>query len=164
MPPPSLFGNAAAVASPDVTGSGPAAASAPGASLGDALRQRSALASEALAELSMLSSYSPASVETKPPSTLTRRTPASTPAAQVAPKPAPAPARRARNAADVRSMLSGFQAGVARGRTSPGDAGEGDHAPSAPLANGGNGVEQKSPMDDSPNGSMNVDVPSNPTA
>jgi hypothetical protein len=87
--------------------------------MADVLRQRSALASEALTELSRLSAYSPAAVESKPPATLSRRTPASTPAAQVAPPP-PAPAnRRGRNAADVRSMLSGFQAGVERGRTSP---------------------------------------------
>jgi hypothetical protein len=119
----------------------------------------------------MLSSYSPASMETKPPSTLTRRTPASTPAAEVAPKPAPAPTRKARNAADVRSMLSGFQAGVARGRTTPAGVGEGDHAPSAPSANGGNGVEQssingstESSIASSVDSPIDSDVPTNPTA
>ncbi|HEX5532175.1 MAG TPA: nitrate- and nitrite sensing domain-containing protein [Actinomycetales bacterium] len=160
LPPPSLFGNPAPGGSTDATTGAPGAPEpAVGPSLGDALRQRSALASEALAELSMLSSYSPASMESKPPSTLTRRTPAATPAAQVAPKPAPAATRRARNAADVRSMLSGFQAGVARGRTSPDGAGEGDHAPSAPSANGGNGVEHENPL----HGSTNAEVPTNPT-
>ena len=85
--------------------------------MADVLRQRSALASEALTELSRLSAYSPATVDTKPPATLSRRTPAATPAAEVAPPKPPAANRRARNAADVRSMLSGFQAGVERGRT-----------------------------------------------
>lgn len=97
----------------------PVAAVAGPDGIADVLRQRSALASEALTELSRLSAYSPAAVDSQPPATLTRRTPAATPAAQVATaRPAAAP-RRSRNAADVRSMLSGFQAGVTRGRTSP---------------------------------------------
>jgi hypothetical protein len=96
--------------------------------MADVLRQRSALASEALTELSRLSAYSPAAVETKPPATLSRRTPASTPAAQVAPARPAAATRRTRNAADVRSMLSGFQAGVERGRTTPSDPTETDTA------------------------------------
>jgi hypothetical protein len=54
--------------------------------------------------------------------TLQRRTPLATEAGKVT-SPGdeePLGARRGnRNAADVRSMLSGFQAGVARGRTSP---------------------------------------------
>ena len=91
--------------------------------MADVLRQRSALASEALTELSRLSAYSPAAVDSAAPASLARRTPASTPAAQVAPaRPASAGPRRSRNAADVRSMLSGFQAGVTRGRTSPSDS------------------------------------------
>ncbi|MFP5347376.1 MAG: hypothetical protein ACLGIA_10135, partial [Actinomycetes bacterium] len=88
----------------------------PAPSRHDALRQRSALASEALTELSLLSAYSPSSVESKPASTLTRRTPA-TPAAAVPPNRPAAPARRSRSASDVRSMLSGFQAGLERGRS-----------------------------------------------
>ncbi|MFP5334917.1 MAG: nitrate- and nitrite sensing domain-containing protein [Actinomycetes bacterium] len=120
--PASQAGRAAASPAADEAPAPVPVAAVPGADgMAEVLRQRSALASEALTELSRLSAYSPAAVDAKPPATLTRRTPASTPAAQVAePRPASAQ-RRTRNAADVRSMLSGFQAGVARGRTSPTD-------------------------------------------
>ena len=85
---------------------------------GEALRQRSMLASEALSELSRLSSYSPSSVQGNAgPAPLVRRQPAATEAARLpTPPTGPAPERRQRSAADVRSMLSGFQSGVTRGR------------------------------------------------
>lgn len=85
------------------------------------LRERSAMASEALSELSALSSYRPeAMTAASAPESLARRTPQATPAAQLAQPQEPQGPRRAnRNAADVRSMLSGFRAGVERGRTSP---------------------------------------------
>ncbi|WP_426564451.1 nitrate- and nitrite sensing domain-containing protein [Angustibacter sp. McL0619] len=92
------------------------------------LRERSAMASEALSELSALSTYSPQAVEASAPAALTRRTPLATEAGQMASKPAieePLGARRGgRNAADVRTMLSGFRAGVERGRTSPATNGQ----------------------------------------
>ncbi|MEO7745484.1 MAG: hypothetical protein ABIV05_04585, partial [Actinomycetota bacterium] len=85
------------------------------------LRERSARASEALSELSALSTYRPEALPTAA-ANLVRRTPLASAAGK---PPAPAqepdgPRRGNRNAADVRSMLSGFQAGVERGRTSPG--------------------------------------------
>lgn len=88
------------------------------------------LASEALSELSRLSSYSPSAVEGRGgPAPLVRRQPAATEAARI-PPPAPVVERRQRSAADVRSMLSGFQSGVTRGRAGSGDEGEdGDAAP-----------------------------------
>ncbi len=96
--------------------------------IGDVLRQRSALASEALTELSRLSTYRPA-VEPQAPVALARRTPASTPAAVLPTSRPPAGAgRRSRTASDVRSMLSGFQAGAERGRSSPAHPGT-DHSP-----------------------------------
>ena len=84
----------------------------------DVEQRRSALASEALTELSRLSSYRPASVDSDKPTPLVRRT-RTAPAAQSQQEEAPAVPPRARTAAAVRSMLTGFQAGVARGRTSP---------------------------------------------
>jgi hypothetical protein len=79
---------------------------------------RSAIASEALTELSRLSSYSPASLQDEGRPSLRRRTP--TPLAAPEPEPDLGDAgQRARTAANVRSMLAGFKAGVERGRTSP---------------------------------------------
>ncbi|HET8614697.1 MAG TPA: nitrate- and nitrite sensing domain-containing protein [Actinomycetales bacterium] len=100
------------------------AASVPALVAAQSLRERSAMASEALSELSALSTYRPESVTGgSKPASLVRRTPAATPAAQLAQPQEPQGPRRAnRNAADVRSMLSGFRAGVERGRTSPGTA------------------------------------------
>jgi hypothetical protein len=98
------------------------------------LRERSAMASEALSELSALSSYSPQAVEPSAPTSLTRRTPLATPAGQMASRQPEEPigARRGtRNAADVRSMLSGFRAGVERGRTSPAASSADHHEPEA---------------------------------
>jgi hypothetical protein len=122
---PSVFAAPAEVpASPEPAEPTPAfpAASVPALVAAQSLRERSAMASEALSELSALSTYRPEAVtgEAKPAS-LVRRTPAATPAAQIAQPEEPQGPRRAnRNAADVRSMLSGFRAGVERGRTSPG--------------------------------------------
>jgi hypothetical protein len=100
-------------------------ASVPALVAAQSLRERSAMASEALSELSALSTYRPESVTTSAqPASLVRRTPQATPAAQLAEPQEPQGPRRAnRNAADVRSMLSGFRAGVERGRTSPGAPG-----------------------------------------
>jgi signal transduction histidine kinase len=78
---------------------------------------RSALASEALTELSRLSSYSPTTVEAAPESGLQRRTPTAVPADESGARVDSS--GRARTAASVRSMLAGFKAGVERGRTSP---------------------------------------------
>lgn len=94
----------------------------PTRSVGDTLRQRSALASEALSELSRLSSYRPdATVSTSGSGApaLIRRTRGASPAAEVAAPQQADPSRPGRSAADVRSMLSGFQAGVTRGRNTP---------------------------------------------
>jgi hypothetical protein len=76
---------------------------------------RSALASEALTELSRLSSYSPTSMPTGRAG-LQRRTPSDVPVQEQQPVES---GGRARTAASVRSMLAGFKAGVERGRTSP---------------------------------------------
>jgi len=101
-----------------------------GLAAAQALRERSAMASQALSELSALSTYRPAAVTSAAATGLVRRTPQATPAGQL---PAPVtelsgPRRPERNPADVRSMLSGFQAGVERGRTSPDAARDEDGA------------------------------------
>ncbi len=100
---------------------------------GDVLRQRSAMASIALSELSALSSYRPeagnAPASGSPAAPLTRRTRGATAAAEVTQTSAAVPNRPGRTAADVRSMLSGFQAGVQRGRatdSAPATAGAGE--------------------------------------
>lgn len=80
--------------------------------IGDSLRQRSELASQAMAELSMLSSYSPEDDAGRRP--LARRQRGAT-----APPPVAGPPRKPsqpRDAGKVRSTLSGFTAGAARGR------------------------------------------------
>jgi hypothetical protein len=87
--------------------------------------------SEALTELSRLSTYRP-TVEPQAPATLVRRTPAATSAAALpTSRPPTGGTRRTRDASDVRSMLSGFQAGVERGRTSPSSHEGTDHPPAA---------------------------------
>ena len=121
--PPSLFTTA-----PDASPFGdPAFATAPvvaepavpALSAAQSLRERSAMASEALSELSALSAYRPEALQSAPAG-LVRRTPRATAAGQLPPPEETVGAGRPnRNAADVRSMLSGFQAGVERGRTSP---------------------------------------------
>ena len=80
---------------------------------------RSALASEALTELSRLSSYSPTSMPSSDQAGLQRRTPSEVPIDEPQPVVDGAGQRGARTAASVRSMLAGFKAGVERGRTSP---------------------------------------------
>ncbi len=81
-------------------------------SLSDVLRARSAMASAALSELSQLSGGAPL-VRRERGATEAGKAAAASQARAEAP---PAPSRPTRSAADVRSMLSGFQAGVARGR------------------------------------------------
>ena len=87
-----------------------------------ALRDRSAMASQALSELSALSTYRPDAVQSVAAAGLIRRTPQATAAGQLPEpvKPLTGPRRPERNAADVRSTLSGFQRGVQRARTAPG--------------------------------------------
>jgi hypothetical protein len=84
------------------------------------LRDRSAIASEALSELSRLSGYRPQAVENRGEQSLTRRTPQATPGLNQAPETTTPVPHRERNATDVRSMLSGFRAGVERGRADQG--------------------------------------------
>jgi hypothetical protein len=81
------------------------------------LGRRSALASEALSELSMLSSYRP---ETTPggAAPLQQRRPAEVPPPVPPPILAPAP----RDPAAVGGLLAGFAAGARRGRVRPGGA------------------------------------------
>lgn len=91
---------------------------APSLTPAQSLRERSAMASEALSELSALSAYSPQPASPAP--TQVRRTAAAGPseaAGQPVPQPGDEPlgARRgSRNAADVRSMLSGARSGGER--------------------------------------------------
>jgi hypothetical protein len=102
----------------------------------DFMATRSALASQALSELSRLnsSSYTPAAVVGERPAPLTRRVPRSSPAAEVPEEPTPASGRRrTRSADDVRNRLSGFRAGVERGRGETVTAG-------APAASAGGGA------------------------
>jgi HAMP domain-containing protein len=98
---------------------------APTTSVPTTLRERSAMASRALSELSAASTYSPQAVEKPAPQSLQRRTPLATPAGKVSEPPDESlrGRRGTRNATDVRTMLSGYQAGVERGRTvKPGEA------------------------------------------
>ncbi len=88
------------------------------------------LASSALSELRGLyePSFTPVIAPTPVgPGNLTRRTRRAE--VDEPPEEAPAAPRRNRNPADVRGMLSGFRAGVERGRTAPSDAGDGTEAP-----------------------------------
>ncbi|WP_336924012.1 hypothetical protein [Aquipuribacter sp. SD81] len=115
---------------------GPAAAANPSGQVTaadpDAVRQRSMLASEALSELSRLSTYSPSAVGGGGgPAPLVRRQPAATPAAKVEAAPAAPSERRQRSAADVRSMLTGFTSGVSRARAGE-DDGDGEPASLVP--------------------------------
>lgn len=86
--------------------------------------ERAELASTALSELSMLASYRP-EVGGGSPATLTKRTPAPMPAAEVAPSPVLPeadvlgvlePDSRPRTAEAVRSTMSGFLRGASEGR------------------------------------------------
>ena len=79
------------------------------------LAQRADIAQQALAELNQLSMYRPQAVSSAAaPSTLTRRTPGNIPAAPaIVTSATPRPAR---DANQVRSLLSSFQSGSSRGR------------------------------------------------
>lgn len=86
-------------------------------SLSDVLRARSAMASQALSELSQLSGTTPLVRRERGATEAGRAAAASQARAETTPS---SPTRPTRSAADVRSMLSGFQAGVARGRETDG--------------------------------------------
>ena len=108
---------AAAPAEPAPVDPGPAA----GVSELERMTARSDLQSSALSELRGL--YAPSFTPTPAPVAaegLARRTPKAgeAPASEAAAASVP---RRARNASDVRGMLSGFRAGVERGRGAAGD-------------------------------------------
>jgi hypothetical protein len=79
--------------------------------------RRSTLASEALTELSRLSAYSPTAMPPTTRSGLQRRPPNAASSAEPQ-GPVEGTGQRARTAANVRSMLAGFRAGVERGRSS----------------------------------------------
>jgi signal transduction histidine kinase len=79
------------------------------------LAQRADIAQQALAELNQLSMYRPQAVATTSSSSLVRRTPGTIPAAPAIALSGSAP-RPARDANQVRSLLSSFQSGTSRGR------------------------------------------------
>ncbi len=107
---------------PDREPVAPSAAPAPAPEPPAALSKQSELAANLLSELSS-ANYTPATVQTADVPVLKRRTPLATEAAKIAEPEDPVGNRRGnRNATDVRTMLSGFRAGVERGRTSPGGA------------------------------------------
>jgi hypothetical protein len=82
------------------------------------LALRSDIQEQALAELSQLSTYRPSAV--RPSERLTKRVPTAVPAA--APEPEEQGAAAPRDAEQLRSRLSSFQSGSARGRRAAGDA------------------------------------------
>lgn len=104
------------------------------------LAQRADIAEQALAELNQLSTYRPQAVSGSSSSKLQRRTPSAVPAAPaIATSPSPRPAR---DANQVRSLLSSFQTGTSRGRGLAGNGaqqtpGENGHAGSEERPNGG---------------------------
>jgi len=80
----------------------------------DSIGLRAGIAQQALAELSMLSSYRPQTVGSGSTPPLVRRTPAVIPTDEpVTPRQPAAP----RDANEVRSLLASFQSGTSRGRT-----------------------------------------------
>jgi signal transduction histidine kinase len=83
------------------------------------LAQRADIAQQALAELNQLSTYRPQTVSGSGAPKLARRTPSAIPAAPAIAKPSSP--RPARDANQVRSLLSSFQSGTARGRQLAGD-------------------------------------------
>lgn len=95
------------------------------------LAQRADIAEQALAELNQLSTYRPQAVSGSSSSKLQRRTPTAVPAAPaIATSASPRPAR---DANQVRSLLSSFQTGTSRGRGLAGNGaqqttGENGHA------------------------------------
>lgn len=113
------------------------------------LAQRADIAQQALAELNQLSTYRPQTVAGGT-SKLARRTPTAVPAAPEISKPsAPRPAR---DANQVRSLLSSFQAGTTRGRQLAGDgaqtAGDVGHAGSTEESPTGRGEPVTTPDTD----------------
>lgn len=84
-----------------------------GAEAAEELRRRSAITSEVLSELSQLSAYKPEAEHARPAASLTKRVPTQIPEQPEADTAPDRPARK-RDASQVRSMLSGFQAGVNR--------------------------------------------------
>src|SRR5690625_4440652 len=83
-----------------------------GSEAAEQLRRRSAITSEVLSELSQLSAYQPEAQHAGSGSSLTKRVPTEIPKANE--RETPAESARRRDASEVRSMLSGFQAGVNR--------------------------------------------------
>src|SRR5690625_4381388 len=86
-----------------------------GAEAADELRRRSAITSEVLSELSQLSMYQPEAQHAAPASSLQKRVPSEVP--RQPESNVPAQSSRRRDASQVRSMLSGFQAGVSRAQS-----------------------------------------------
>ena len=80
------------------------------------LAQRADIAQQALSELSQLSMYRPQAVAGGGSGALVRRTPGSVPTAPEFATGAGQSNRPARDAAQVRSLLSDFQSGTNRGR------------------------------------------------
>ena len=101
------------------------------------LAQRADIAQQALAELNQLSMYRPQAVATSSASSLQRRTPGTIPAAPAIATTSSAP-RPARDANQVRSLLSSFQSGTSRGR----QLADGDGAPTNTGDNGLAGSEE----------------------
>lgn len=89
------------------------------------LRRRSALTSEVLSELNQISTYQPEAQYEEPASSLARRVPGSLPGQADENMSQSQPRRR--DAAEVRSMLSGFQAGVNRAHAAQQDASNTDY-------------------------------------
>ena len=103
------------------------------------LAQRADIAEQALAELNQLSTYRPQAVSGSSPSKLQRRTPSAIPAAPAI--TTSATPRPARDANQVRSLLSSFQTGTSRGRELSGNGaqqttGENGHAGSEDGSDG----------------------------
>jgi hypothetical protein len=92
------------------------------------------LASSALSELRGLyePSFTPVAVPAADTAGLARRTRRTESVPQE--QPTPAAPRRTRNPAEVRGMLSGFRAGVERGRTNHPDDGDAPQSPDAPTS------------------------------
>ncbi|MGL5830238.1 MAG: hypothetical protein ACRC0L_11805, partial [Angustibacter sp.] len=137
LPAPNMSGPAAepqrgplAFSVPQLPGSAPVLSEAPLAAQAvdhpGQLSRQSEIAANMLSELSS-ASYTPPTVQTAEVPTLTRRTPLATEAGKIAEPTEPVGnPRGTRNATDVRTMLSGFRAGVERGRTSPTGAADQD--------------------------------------
>ena len=111
------------------------------------LAQRADIAQQALSELSQLSTYRPQAVVGGGAQALARRTPASVPAAPEFGTTSSAQ-RPARDAAQVRSLLSSFQSGTSRGREmAEQDVTNGDGAHQSAGDNGLAGDEEGPQLD-----------------